>query len=219
MHETPVRFLGREDPLKKGQATHSSILGLPWWLSWQRICLQCGRLGFDPWLGTIPWRRERLPTSVFWPGEFHGLYSPWDHKELDMTDFHFHFSASRSLEQERGQRAWRGEAMATRSTASGAPGPVRPLDTDERTGPCHTLLSPSLPWPLLSPLYNLSCSTARPYRHPRGSDRALPAPFSVPLAQSEAWPGQGSPAAPPLSLLMAQKVNLVPGEGACPSRP
>ena len=23
----------------------------------------------------IPWRRERLPTPVFWPGEFHGLYS------------------------------------------------------------------------------------------------------------------------------------------------
>ena len=22
----------------------------------------------------IPWRRERLPTPVFWPGEFHGLY-------------------------------------------------------------------------------------------------------------------------------------------------
>ena len=21
-----------------------------------------------------PWRRERLPTLVFWPGEFHGLY-------------------------------------------------------------------------------------------------------------------------------------------------
>ena len=31
--ETPVRFLGQEDPLKKGSATHSSILGLPWWLS------------------------------------------------------------------------------------------------------------------------------------------------------------------------------------------
>ena len=29
----------------------------------------------------IPWRRERLPTPAFWPGEFHGLYSPWDHKE------------------------------------------------------------------------------------------------------------------------------------------
>ena len=28
---------------------------------------------FDPWVGKIPWRRERLPTPVFWPGEFHGL--------------------------------------------------------------------------------------------------------------------------------------------------
>ena len=28
--ETPVRFLGQEDPLEKGWDTHSSILGLPW---------------------------------------------------------------------------------------------------------------------------------------------------------------------------------------------
>ena len=27
--------------------------------------------------GKIPWRREWLPTPVFRPGEFHGLYSPW----------------------------------------------------------------------------------------------------------------------------------------------
>ena len=33
MQETPVRFQGREDLLEKGKATHSSILGLPWWLS------------------------------------------------------------------------------------------------------------------------------------------------------------------------------------------
>ena len=33
---------------------------------------------FNPWVGKIPWRRERLPTPVFWPGEFHGQYSPWD---------------------------------------------------------------------------------------------------------------------------------------------
>ena len=32
MQETLVRFLGQEDPLEKGKATHSSILGLPWWL-------------------------------------------------------------------------------------------------------------------------------------------------------------------------------------------
>ena len=52
---------------------HASILGLPWWLSWLRIHLQCGRAGFDLWVGKIPWRRERLPIPVFWPGEFHGL--------------------------------------------------------------------------------------------------------------------------------------------------
>ena len=33
MQETMVQFLGWEDLLKRGQATHSSILGLPWWLS------------------------------------------------------------------------------------------------------------------------------------------------------------------------------------------
>ena len=47
--------------------------GLPWWLSWWRICLQWGRPGFDPWVEKIPCRRERLPASVFWPGEVHGL--------------------------------------------------------------------------------------------------------------------------------------------------
>ena len=30
---------------------------------------------------SIPWRRERLPTPVFWSGEFHGLHSPWGRKE------------------------------------------------------------------------------------------------------------------------------------------
>ena len=33
-----------------------------------------------------PLGRDRLPTPVLWPGEFHGLYSPWGCKELDMTD-------------------------------------------------------------------------------------------------------------------------------------
>ena len=34
MQETSVLFLGQEDPLEKGQATHSNFLGLPCWLSW-----------------------------------------------------------------------------------------------------------------------------------------------------------------------------------------
>ena len=31
--------------------------------------LQCRTLGFDPWVGKIPWRRAWQPTPVFWPGE------------------------------------------------------------------------------------------------------------------------------------------------------
>ena len=46
--------------------------------------LQCGRPGFDPWVGKMPWRRERLPTRVFWPGE---LAKSWTR----LSDFHFHF--------------------------------------------------------------------------------------------------------------------------------
>ena len=45
----------------------------------------------DPWVGKVPWRRARLPTPVFLPGESHGQgslagYSPWGHNELDMTE-------------------------------------------------------------------------------------------------------------------------------------
>ena len=72
VQETLVWLLGREDPLEKGQAAHSCIPGLPWWLSWERIRLQCGRPGFNPWVGKMPWRRAWQPTPVFLPGE-----SPW----------------------------------------------------------------------------------------------------------------------------------------------
>ena len=52
-----------------------------------------GDLGLIP-VGKIPWRRERLPTPLFWPGKFHGL-SPRGHKVLDMTErLHFHNSAA-----------------------------------------------------------------------------------------------------------------------------
>ena len=54
------------------------ITALPLWLSWQKICLQCWRPVFNPWVGKVPWRREWLPTPVFWPGEFHGLENSMD---------------------------------------------------------------------------------------------------------------------------------------------
>ena len=75
-----------------GRSTGEGI-GYPLQYSWASLVaqlvknpLQCGRLGFDPWVGKIPWRREGLPAPVFWPGEFHGLYSPWGCKESDMTE-------------------------------------------------------------------------------------------------------------------------------------
>ena len=42
-------------------------------------------------LRKVPWRREWLPISVFFHGEFHEQkslagYSPWDHKEADTIE-------------------------------------------------------------------------------------------------------------------------------------
>ena len=38
-------------------------------------CRRHRRLGFNPWVGKIPWRRKRPPTPVFLPGESHGQRS------------------------------------------------------------------------------------------------------------------------------------------------
>ena len=43
-------------------------------------------LGSIPGLGRSPGEGNGLPTPVFWPGEFYGLYSPWGHKESDMIE-------------------------------------------------------------------------------------------------------------------------------------
>ena len=64
---------------------------LPWWLRGYSVCLQCRRLGFDSWVGKIPWRRKWQPTPVFLPGESHGRrslvgYSPQGRKELGTTE-------------------------------------------------------------------------------------------------------------------------------------
>ena len=54
---------------------------LPWWLRQESIHLQCGRPGFDPWVGKILWRQKWQPTPVLLPGKSHGWgivvsYSP-----------------------------------------------------------------------------------------------------------------------------------------------
>ena len=44
----------------------------------------------ETWIQSLgqedPWRRKWLPTLVFCLGEFHGLYSLWDHKESDTIE-------------------------------------------------------------------------------------------------------------------------------------
>ena len=67
---------------------------LPKWLSNKESacqCRRCKRHRFDPWVGKIPWRKKWKPTPVLLPGKFHGQrslvgYSPWGHKEADMTE-------------------------------------------------------------------------------------------------------------------------------------
>ena len=46
---------------------------------------QYRRLGFHPWVGKIPWRRERLPTPVFLPGE-----SPWTEEPVGVQSMGLH---------------------------------------------------------------------------------------------------------------------------------
>ena len=50
-----------------------------------------GDTGSIPGSGRFPWKREWQPTPVFLPEVSCGQrslvgYSPWDHKELDMTE-------------------------------------------------------------------------------------------------------------------------------------
>ena len=50
----------------------------------------------ETWVWSLGWEdplEKGLPTPVFWPGEFHGLYSPWGHKESEKTEqLSLHFS-------------------------------------------------------------------------------------------------------------------------------
>jgi len=50
------------------------FLGFPCGSAGKESACNAGELGSIPELGRFPWRRERLPTPVFWPGAFHGLY-------------------------------------------------------------------------------------------------------------------------------------------------
>ena len=69
-------------------AWHSSPLAVffPYGLAGKESACNAGDMGSIAWIEKIPWRGERLPTPVFRPGEFHGLYSPWGGKESETTE-------------------------------------------------------------------------------------------------------------------------------------
>ena len=45
---------------------------------------------WETWVQSLGWEnpleKGTVTHSIFWPGEFHGLYSPWGHKESDTTE-------------------------------------------------------------------------------------------------------------------------------------
>ena len=65
---------------------HTPIfLGFPHGSTGKESTCNVGDLGSIPGLGRSL-EKGNSPAPVFWPGEFHGLYSPWGHKELDTTE-------------------------------------------------------------------------------------------------------------------------------------
>ena len=56
-----------------------------------QIVKQCRRPRFNPWVRKSRWRREWLPTPIFFPGEFHGQrslvgYNSWGCKGSDTME-------------------------------------------------------------------------------------------------------------------------------------
>ena len=99
----PHSSVGKESACNAGDPGSIPGLGIsagegieyPFQYSWASFVAQlvagkestynAGDLGSIPGLGRSSWRRERLPTPVFWPGELY-IYSPWGPKELDTTE-------------------------------------------------------------------------------------------------------------------------------------
>ena len=84
MQETPVRFLGWEDPLEKGQSTHYCILRFPCSSAGKESACNVGDLGSIPGLGRSPGvekgyrcQYSGLENSM---GKLHGV------TELDTTE-------------------------------------------------------------------------------------------------------------------------------------
>ena len=84
-----LHFIKFQISLQKTRCKHlQHSFGAPGGSDSKRVCLQCGRPGFNPCVRKILWKRKWQPTPIFLPGESHvrGI------TELDRTErLHFHF--------------------------------------------------------------------------------------------------------------------------------
>ena len=93
MQETLVRFLGWEDPLEKGQATHPIFLGFPCGTAGKEFACNMGDPGSIPGLGRSPGEGKGYPLR------YSGLENSMDYivhwvtkSRTQLGDFHFQFS-------------------------------------------------------------------------------------------------------------------------------
>ena len=68
-------------------------IGYPLQYSWASLMAQLVKNPpemWEIWVQSLAWedplKKRTLPTPVFWPGKFHGLFNPWGHKESDTTE-------------------------------------------------------------------------------------------------------------------------------------
>ena len=73
----------------------NNYTGLPLWLSWSRIHLQCGRPGFNPWVGKIPLENGMATHFSILAWRISWTVCSWSHKESDTTErFSLHFTST-----------------------------------------------------------------------------------------------------------------------------
>ena len=98
MQETPVQFLGREDPPEKWEATHSNILGLSLGSAGKESACNMGDLGSIPGLGRSPGEGRGYLL------QYSGLESSMEcivhgvaKSQTWLSNFHFHFAKQRRV--------------------------------------------------------------------------------------------------------------------------
>ena len=78
MQETLVQFLGWEDPLEKGSATHSSILGLSLWGSGKESAFNAGGARDTGWMLDVPGSGRSPGVANGYPLQYSCLENPMD---------------------------------------------------------------------------------------------------------------------------------------------